>query len=115
MTAEEFAQFIADGRWQFAKTMANIPHAYSVREWNDDKTFADAVAFIRENGYPQRFYSKTYTYYDHGPHQYWTMGFPIEETTIINRAVRPGEETTEPLATPTVTDETGVPDFGPES
>ncbi len=33
-------------------------------------------------------YNKPITYYDHEGRVYWTMGAPIEETTIINRCLK---------------------------
>ena len=89
MTDQEVAWFIATNRWKFAKTMAYIPHEYNVREWHDDDTdFVRFVMHIRLSGYDQNFYSKVYRYLDFGPYQYWTMGDPIDQTVIINRALR---------------------------
>ena len=99
MTEEEFAAFVTKGRFRFAKTMADIPHAYTLRQWNEDDEFNAAVQFIRDHGYEQKFFSKTFVYYDVGPHQYWTMGSPVPDTKLINRAVRPGEQTDQPLST----------------
>jgi hypothetical protein len=90
MDDEGFRNYIKTHRWQFAKTMAHIPHEYTVAEWypNERPLFDEAVAFIRDNGYKQRFFSRTYTYYDVDEHQYWWAcnkdGLPI----LINRAVR---------------------------
>jgi hypothetical protein len=85
-----FRGFIEARRWKFAKTMAHIPHEYTVADWvpwGMDE-FNDAVAFIMEHGYQQRFYSRVYTYFDVEEYQYWPMngkeGYPI----LINRAVR---------------------------
>jgi hypothetical protein len=50
--------------------------------------FIKLAAFIRENGYEGKFYSKLITYYDNEGRVYWTMGAPIEETTIINRCLK---------------------------
>ena len=100
MDGNAFATFVAGSRWQFAKTMANIPHAYTRRVWCDDKAFEDAVIFIRANGYQGEFYSRAYLYYDLGSYQYWTMGDPVGETILINRALKPGEEECGPLASP---------------
>ena len=89
MTEDEFREFVASSPWKFAQTMANIPHEYSLRKKHeDDQRFADAVQFIRESGYVQSFYGREYRYFDLGGHQYWTMGAPVEETILINRAVR---------------------------
>jgi hypothetical protein len=46
------------------------------------------VNYIQRVGYEQRFIGRVWTYYDVGVHQYWTMGSPVPETTLINRAVR---------------------------
>lgn len=89
MTEDEFRKFVQESPWRFASTMANIPHEYTLRrKAADDERFADAVNFIRENGYEQKFYSKTYRYFDVDDKQYWTMGAPVGETILINRAVK---------------------------
>ena len=36
-------------------------------------------------GYQGSFYQKPITYFDHDGLVYWTMGGPVEETSIINR------------------------------
>ncbi len=49
--------------------------------------FEQIVAFIRENGFVA-FYGRKgpNRYYTVDDYYYWTMGAPIEETTILNRA-----------------------------
>lgn len=89
MTEDEFRAFVERSPWKFAKTMAHIPHEYTLREkHDDDQQFVDAVQFIRDHGYQQNFYSKTFTYFDVGDKQYWTMGSPLDQTILINRAIR---------------------------
>ena len=46
------------------------------------------VGHIRANGYEGKFYRMSFTYYDDGGLVYWTMGAPVEETTIVNRCRR---------------------------
>jgi len=88
LTDEEIAWFIATHEWKFAKTMAYIPHAYTLRERAaDEPMFERFVIHIRVHGYDGQFYSKTYRYFDFGPYQYWTMGSPLEQTKLINRAL----------------------------
>ena len=88
MNDEGFRGFIRARRWRFAKTMAAIPHEYTVSEWHPDRAmFEEAAQFIRDEGYAKKFFSKTYMYYDVDEHQYWTMGSPIPETILINRAL----------------------------
>ncbi len=72
-------------RWTFAKTMPEWPHEYIVRERVDDELFEDLVRHIRGHGREGRFYAKRLVYFEEDGMTYWTMGAPIEETTIINR------------------------------
>ena len=87
---ENIEKFIDSANWVFAKTYAKTaPHEYTVRGNNPDleDEFVYFVKFIREHGYKEKFWSKIHTYYDVGEYKYWTMGNPIDETTIINRAI----------------------------
>ena len=86
--------YIARVRWQFAKTMPLWPHEYTVREWRPELE-ADFLAFaalIRADGvvkpWPPEAVVPRYrhTYLEIGGWDYWTMGAPIPETTVINRA-----------------------------
>lgn len=77
--------FISSAAWTFAKTMPEWPHEYLVRGRVDEKAFLETVMHIREFGYNGFFYQKPITYFDEGGLTYWTMGAPIEATTIINR------------------------------
>jgi len=89
---DDFRCFIKQRQWAFAKTMPQWPHEYTVRKFEDPKDeqimFEQAVAFIRANGDCRMFEptGKSSVYFDIDGRQYWTMGAPIEETTIINRA-----------------------------
>jgi len=91
-TDNEFREFIEKTRWQYAKTMPDDPHEYTVRSWCDDQEFENAVRFIQSKGKQQRWWNMVQTYYyieskNVGELKYWTMGSDPEETTIINRAV----------------------------
>lgn len=88
----EFAEFIANHRWTFAKTYAAFcPHEYVVKnklpysEWKDFEKF---VRFIRDFGWDSIYGSgrDVRQYYSMGEYYYWTMGAPVEETTVLNRA-----------------------------
>jgi len=68
--------------------MPKWPHEYIVRDRVDENLFVNLVKHIRSNGYVGKFYSKEITYYDEDGFTYWTMGAPIEETTIINRCLK---------------------------
>jgi len=82
---DEIIDFIRTEKWTFAKTMPEWPHEYLVRERVDELLFVKTAEHIRENGYEGKFYSKTIIYFESDGYIYWTMGAPINETTIINR------------------------------
>ena len=91
MTHEEFSQFIDRNKWTFAKTYAAFcPHEYVVKERlpeEEQRLFEQIVAFIREKGFTAIYGRKgPNQYYSVDDYYYWTMGAPIEETTILNRA-----------------------------
>ena len=91
---EDARAYIGEVRWQFAKTMPQWPHEYTVRDWRVDldDTFLDFVELIRAEGAvkpwpadsPTPRYHHTYLAIDGW--DYWTMGEPVEETEVINRA-----------------------------
>jgi hypothetical protein len=79
-------RFIDNSPWVFAKTYAQTwPHEYIVREQVDEHKFVELVRHIRDHGYLGKFYAKDITYLDYSNLVYWTMGEPIEETTVVNR------------------------------
>ena len=87
MTPEQINYFILSNHWKVAKTMPRNPHEYCLKErCKDPKSFEDFVIHIRAHGYKQNFFQKTYIYYDVGEYQYWTMGAPLQDTILINRA-----------------------------
>lgn len=79
---------IARCQWTFAKTMPFAPHEYIVKDrcpLSKDE-FEYFVNMQREHGVKERWgkYNNPYLYID--DYKYWTMGAPIEDTTVINRA-----------------------------
>lgn len=88
MDANEIKDYIDSVKWQFAKTMPKNPHEYTVRKWDLDKEekFVKFINYIRDIGEERSFYKKKYIYFDFEGYSYWTMGNPIDETTVINRA-----------------------------
>jgi hypothetical protein len=77
--------FVDRERWTFAETMPEWPHEYIVRDRVDESLFEDLVRHIRAHGHEGHFYAKVLTYYEEDGKVYWTMGAPVEETTIVNR------------------------------
>lgn len=91
---EAIRTFIKDTPWVFAKTYAKTwPHEYIVRKRVDECLFVEIVKHIRAHGYAGKFYKMDITYFDDQGITYWTMGSPVETTTIINRC--PKENTYE--------------------
>jgi hypothetical protein len=82
---EDLWRFVSEVKWTYAKTMPLWPHEYIVRERVDDDLFERLVRHIRANGFEGRFYTKRLIYYEADGLLYWTMGAPLDETTIINR------------------------------
>jgi len=81
--------FVNSCDWTFAKTYAKTwPHEYIVRDRVDEGLFVSLVRHIREHGYRGWFYRKPITYFDEYGMVYWTMGAPIEETTVVNRSTK---------------------------
>ena len=81
----ELRNFIDTAEWTFAKTIPEWPHEYLVRNWLDRGLFEKLVFHIRQYGFEGHFYQRVFTYFAEDGLLYWTMGAPIEETTIINR------------------------------
>jgi hypothetical protein len=83
--SDALRKFIESSQWTFAKTMPEWPHEYLVRDRVDRVLFEALANHIRQHGIEQRFYQRVLTYFAEDGLLYWTMGEPIEETTIINR------------------------------
>jgi hypothetical protein len=83
--------FILRRRWQKAVTYRETaPHEYTVRDWERgdaaDSEFDRFVNLIRRCGYADFYYRIRYVYSAVDEFKYWTMGWPVAETTGINRA-----------------------------
>jgi hypothetical protein len=107
---DEARRYIAKVRWQFAKTMPQWPHEYTVRHWRQEleTEFVAFAELIRREGmvkpWPREAIRPRYhhAYLEVDGWEYWTMGEPIPETTVINRALVEQSERSEaqPLADP---------------
>jgi len=87
---EFLRKYIADNRWQTAKS--GPAHEYNIRTWpetNDADFWAFAI-LVRACGTPGKFYSRTFLYLTLDDHKYWTMGESLPETTVLNRAAPGG-------------------------
>lgn len=86
MNLTDFKNFISSSHWIFAKTMPQNPHWYALRKNCVDSIFCDAVMFIRGQGEKVIFKGRPYVQFQCEGFTYWTMGNPLEETILINRA-----------------------------
>ena len=83
----EIDELLTSKKWAFAKTMAGIPHSYTLREnWGNDAEFEEIVELIRTHGRMERWRSYNHHYLYSSGFKYWTMGAPANETILINRA-----------------------------
>ena len=86
--SDKLREMIARCQWTFAKTMPWAPHEYIVRGKCPltDEEFDYFVNMQRNYGKEERWgkYNFPYLYID--DYKYWTMGAPVEETIVINRA-----------------------------
>jgi hypothetical protein len=72
--------------YRTAKSERN-PHQYCLREfWKGDASFIQIAEIIRMYGYVEWFWKKPYMMLNIGEYQYWSMGWPLEVTVLINRA-----------------------------
>lgn len=86
-----FRSFVSERRWQRGK--ADPSHEYTIRDWvpSAEGDFERAVVVIRELGEPATFFSRSYLYLHIDGRRYWTMGSPVPETTVLNRARTPAD------------------------
>ena len=81
-------EMITRCKWIFAKSMPSAPHEYIVRDkcpLTDDE-FVYFVEMQRQHGVNEKWgkHNNSYLYID--DYKYWTMGAPVEETIVMNRA-----------------------------
>ncbi len=88
-TVENIAEFVFKNNWVFAKTMPKNPHEYVNRKKlapDMQVKFDEFVKYIRRFGRRASFWNREYIYLLFDGYYYWTMGAPVEETYILNRA-----------------------------
>lgn len=85
---ESYARtLISRVQWTWAKTYISIPHEYIVRGrcgLTDDE-FVYLINAQREYGIPEQWHKYNFPYLYIDGYKYWTMGSPIDDTTVINR------------------------------
>lgn len=83
--------FIGRRRWQEAVSYRETaPHEYTIRKWvvgeQANQDFDQFVILIRRFGYADFYYRIRHLHWAVDEFKYWTMGWPVEETVVINRA-----------------------------
>lgn len=90
--------YIDEVRWQFANTMPDWPHEYTVRAWRPDlaATFEAFCQLILDEGLVEPWPPAPAQAIHHnhylviGEHKYWALGpmgdsDPVRDQTVINR------------------------------
>lgn len=87
------ASLLLEGQtYKFSKTMPHIPHSYTLKEtWHRPEQFEDVVQYIRDAGVQEKWGRYNHHYLYLNGFKYWTMGAPVGETILINRAMPPDE------------------------
>jgi hypothetical protein len=95
LTVDGARTYIGQVRWQFARTMPQWPHEYTVGAWRPEleQDFFAFAALIRRTGIVKPWPADTavpryhHHYLEIDGWSYWTMEDATEDTTVINRAL----------------------------
>lgn len=90
---ERIRGYINRCEWKWAKTFLTVPHEYIVRHQSalTDREFVDFVQAQRNYGTYQQWGRYNFPYLFIDGYKFWTMGDPIEKTTVMNRQKLFGE------------------------
>ena len=112
---DEFRELVRSNKWQFAKTMPQNPHWYTLRKtWVREEEFIQFTQYIRDNGSLEWFWGMSYRKLICDGFKYWSsvglaggvgckgctgkhcrcsttygVGDPLDITTLVNRAEHP--------------------------
>lgn len=88
MDFSEGCEALLSKRYRIAITMPDNPHAWTAKDsWDSPEYFMEVVKFIRSHAVTETFRRHKYQVFYLNGWKYWTMGAPVKETTIINRAI----------------------------
>ena len=86
---DRFKAYIAEVRWQFAKTYAaTFPHEYTIPNWREDLTddyLWVVKEFIINHGVKGKFFRSTYHYFYFDNWKYWMVPSPKGQPGALNR------------------------------
>ena len=103
LNKEQVEELLRTAHWQVAKTMPWLPHEYSLSKFWTREVFEAVVQYIRDTGQPESFGKRTFIYYYLDGYKHWTMGCPMGDTILINRA-KAGEPRPQPKPQPKLDD-----------
>lgn len=85
MDDENLRAYIESVPWTTSKDGS---HQYTIKHWMPklQPVFESVAQHIRDNGHETTFRGKPYTVYVIDNRRYWTMGAPIKDTYVLNRA-----------------------------
>lgn len=86
MNKSRVVELLENAEYRFAKTYANThPHSYTLRTSWDDDVFIKVVKYMRENSTWSKFFQMPVKYFYANGYRYWTMGYGLDQTKLINR------------------------------
>jgi SWIM zinc finger len=95
LTDEELQTWMASVRWIYAKSMPRHPHQYCLKREQDEEFFERVVKTVWDQGYDRPYLRRPWRSLDVGDHFIWVhtepkprMPAPLEDTVLINRALR---------------------------
>jgi hypothetical protein len=95
LNEDELREWMASVSWKYARTMPKHPHEYTLRSNQDEELFERVCRTIWDLGYDRSYLNRPWRSLDIGDHYVWLhtrpeprMPVPLEETILINRALR---------------------------
>jgi hypothetical protein len=95
LTDEELQEWMASVRWIYARSMTKHPHEYCLKREQDEELFERVVRTIWDHGYDRPYLHRPWRSLDVGDFYIWVhtepepqMPVPLEDTVLVNRAVR---------------------------
>ena len=95
LTDEELQEWMISVRWIYAKSMPQHPHEYTLKREQNEELFERVVRTVWDHGYDRSYLRRPWRSLDVGDHYIWVhtvpepwMPAPLEDTVLINRALR---------------------------
>jgi hypothetical protein len=96
LTDQELQEWMSSVRWIYAKSMPKHPHEYTLKREQDEELFERVVRTVWDCGYDRLYLRRPWRSLDVGDHFVWIHTLPtsprqpapVEDTVLINRALR---------------------------